>query len=357
MSNNLDNLLSDIYSSESQSQGVKELAVLINNLSNLLLKSISQLESRVLKLEQSSGGGVSSPLAPATTPAPKPKSASPFKPTTPALRTPPPPPKQRASPVATPRAQPTASASGAGPSSAAQAASMLGATLKPAPTKTPAASGAGPSFLTGVVNPNTSQASPSTVSTTGATIDASAPVSAGGVTIDASAPVSAGGGIAGPRGGFKGELAEKLARRRAKVQQQLDDDFDAKNMIIIHLAANVGGIGANQEHPAEFFYDNLMMGAYLRSDKKAIEADAERMRALFPIIEERADQLAGHMSGGEQQMLAIARGLMSRPTALTPSSAQTSSVVPLPTNGSSTQPGTGLVSWEQVGRWAMVWDG
>ena len=43
----------------------------------------------------------------------------------------------------------------------------------------------------------------------------------------------------------------------------LKDGFDAKNMVIIHLAANVGGIGANMAHPAEFFYDNLMMGVHL----------------------------------------------------------------------------------------------
>ena len=43
----------------------------------------------------------------------------------------------------------------------------------------------------------------------------------------------------------------------------LEDGFDAKNMVIIHLAANVGGIGANREHPAEFFYDNLIMGVEL----------------------------------------------------------------------------------------------
>lgn len=215
MSNNLDNLLSDIYSSESQSQGVKELAVLINNLSNLLLKSISQLESRVLKLEQTTRGGAaaSSPLAPATTPAPKPKAASPFKPATPVKRTPPPP-QQRATPV---------TATGGEPSSAAQAASMLGATLKPAPKKTasPAANGSGPSFLTGVVSPDARQTSPSTASTAGGPA----------ITIDAAAPASTGGeGIAGPRGGFKGELAEKLARRRAKVQQQLEDDFDAPDL-------------------------------------------------------------------------------------------------------------------------------
>lgn len=43
----------------------------------------------------------------------------------------------------------------------------------------------------------------------------------------------------------------------------LEDGFNAKNLLIIHLAANVGGIGANREHPAEFFYDNLMMGVQL----------------------------------------------------------------------------------------------
>src|SRR3990172_11089335 len=43
----------------------------------------------------------------------------------------------------------------------------------------------------------------------------------------------------------------------------LSDGFDASNMVIIHLAANVGGIGANREHPAEFFYDNLIMGVEL----------------------------------------------------------------------------------------------
>ena len=43
----------------------------------------------------------------------------------------------------------------------------------------------------------------------------------------------------------------------------LGDGFDARNMVIIHLAAHVGGIGANRAHPAEFFYDNLIMGVEL----------------------------------------------------------------------------------------------
>ena len=59
--------------------------------------------------------------------------------------------------------------------------------------------------------------------------------------------------------------------------------------------------------------ENLLMGAYLRPDRAAVEEDRERMFALFPRLAERRGQLAGTMSGGEQQMLAMARALMSRP--------------------------------------------
>ncbi|MBC7664936.1 MAG: ABC transporter ATP-binding protein [Caulobacter sp.] len=61
---------------------------------------------------------------------------------------------------------------------------------------------------------------------------------------------------------------------------------------------------------------NLELGAFTRNDKDGIAADVDRMFELFPILEERATQLAGTMSGGEQQMLAIARGLMARPRLL-----------------------------------------
>ena len=196
MSDNLDNLLGDIYSSSSQSQGVKELANLINNLSQLLLKAISQLEGRVTKLEQALGRSPapprpaparSAPAPSATPPAPKPKVASPFGA-----------PQAPAHPTA-----PTPVAASSGPSSAAAAASMLGVTLKPAPKKeeavavSPISTSSGPAFLTGTVN-----ATPTTP-------DAVAPSAA---QPDAVAPASA--GIAGPAGGFKGELAEKLERRR-----------------------------------------------------------------------------------------------------------------------------------------------
>jgi len=62
--------------------------------------------------------------------------------------------------------------------------------------------------------------------------------------------------------------------------------------------------------------ENLQMGAYLRKDKPAIAQDMDRMFALFPRLHERRDQLAGTMSGGEQQMLAMARALMGRPRLL-----------------------------------------
>jgi branched-chain amino acid transport system ATP-binding protein len=62
--------------------------------------------------------------------------------------------------------------------------------------------------------------------------------------------------------------------------------------------------------------ENLQMGAYVRKDQDAIEADAEKVFTIFPRLRERRDQLAGTMSGGEQQMLAMGRALMSRPKVL-----------------------------------------
>jgi branched-chain amino acid transport system ATP-binding protein len=62
--------------------------------------------------------------------------------------------------------------------------------------------------------------------------------------------------------------------------------------------------------------ENLQMGAHIRKDKPEIAADMEKVFTIFPRLKERRDQLAGTMSGGEQQMLAMGRALMSRPKVL-----------------------------------------
>lgn len=68
--------------------------------------------------------------------------------------------------------------------------------------------------------------------------------------------------------------------------------------------------------PAMSVLENLELGAYLRKDKVEIKKDIENMYELFPILRDRKKQTAGTLSGGEQQMLAMARALMSRPKIL-----------------------------------------
>lgn len=59
--------------------------------------------------------------------------------------------------------------------------------------------------------------------------------------------------------------------------------------------------------------ENLLVGAYLRKDKSGIKSDIQKMFGFFPVLEERSSQLAGTLSGGEQQMLAVSRALMNKP--------------------------------------------
>ena len=68
--------------------------------------------------------------------------------------------------------------------------------------------------------------------------------------------------------------------------------------------------------PQMTVHENLLIGAYRRRDGQGIQRDIEAMYELFPILKERQRQRAGSMSGGEQQMCAIARGLMARPRIL-----------------------------------------
>ena len=73
---------------------------------------------------------------------------------------------------------------------------------------------------------------------------------------------------------------------------------------------------ARQLFPYLSVYQNLFLGATLRKDKEGIKKDYEEVYHLFPVLRQRKNQLAGTLSGGEQQMLAIARALMARPTLL-----------------------------------------
>lgn len=81
-----------------------------------------------------------------------------------------------------------------------------------------------------------------------------------------------------------------------------------------------GGIGAVPEGRRIFgrltVEDNLLMGAYVKSDRKRIEANMAHVYDLFPRLKERRTQVAGTMSGGEQQMLAIGRAMMADPSLL-----------------------------------------
>lgn len=71
-----------------------------------------------------------------------------------------------------------------------------------------------------------------------------------------------------------------------------------------------------QVFPELTVQENLLMGAYARKDRANVPSDLERVREYFPVLRERAGQPAGTLSGGEQQMLAIGRALMSRPRLL-----------------------------------------
>ena len=81
-----------------------------------------------------------------------------------------------------------------------------------------------------------------------------------------------------------------------------------------------GGIGSILEGRRLFPYmtviENLKMGAFARSDKSGIRDDLDGMLKRFPILKEKANDRAGHLSGGQQEIVAVARGLMARPKLL-----------------------------------------
>jgi branched-chain amino acid transport system ATP-binding protein len=97
--------------------------------------------------------------------------------------------------------------------------------------------------------------------------------------------------------------------------------FDGKDISRVAASKVVElGLGHSPEgrriFPRLTVLDNLQMGAYTRRDKEGVKTDIERVYTLFPRLQERQSQLAGTLSGGEQQMLAMGRALMARPKLL-----------------------------------------
>jgi len=125
--------------------------------------------------------------------------------------------------------------------------------------------------------------------------------------------------LIGSNGAGKTTTLKTLAGLLHPASGQIEYDGKSLKSFAAHQRA-VMGIALVPEGRGVFarmtVAENLLMGAYSRSDKIEITADLDRMYGLFPRLAERKDQLAGTLSGGEQQMVAMARALMSRPRLL-----------------------------------------
>jgi branched-chain amino acid transport system ATP-binding protein len=125
--------------------------------------------------------------------------------------------------------------------------------------------------------------------------------------------------LLGPNGAGKTTLMMTIAG--ALKPRQGSIKLEGNELVGLSPARIVGnGVALVPENrlvfPQMSVRENLIVGAYQRKDSGEVTADIERMYARFPRLKERREQLAGTLSGGEQQMLAVARALMSRPRLL-----------------------------------------
>ena len=125
--------------------------------------------------------------------------------------------------------------------------------------------------------------------------------------------------LLGPNGAGKTTLMMSIAG--ALKPRQGSIRLEGNELVGLSPARIVGnGVALVPENrlvfPQMSVRENLLAGAYQRNDSGEVTADIERMYARFPQLKQRREQLAGTLSGGEQQMLAVARALMSRPRLL-----------------------------------------
>jgi len=124
--------------------------------------------------------------------------------------------------------------------------------------------------------------------------------------------------VLGPNGAGKSTLLKAISRAvpstgRIRLKGKALDALPAHRVVAEGVCHCPEG---RRLFPELSVLKNLMLGAYLRRDEAAVEADLERVYALFPVLRERARQQASTLSGGEQQMVAIGRALMGAPSLL-----------------------------------------
>lgn len=121
--------------------------------------------------------------------------------------------------------------------------------------------------------------------------------------------------ILGPNGAGKTLLLNALTSQVPTTGKIIFEQVSLGNLVTAQIAKC--GIAHIPEHRGTFpnlsVYENIILGAYTRRNKKEIKEDCEMVYQYFPFLHERRNQLAGTLSGGQQQMLAIARGLMLKP--------------------------------------------
>ncbi|HEY3909246.1 MAG TPA: ABC transporter ATP-binding protein [Stellaceae bacterium] len=148
-------------------------------------------------------------------------------------------------------------------------------------------------------------------------------VAYGGLTALSAVSLSVGEGqliaIVGPNGAGKTTLFRAISGTVAPLAGTIR--FEGRDLLAAAPAARAHlGIAhvpeGRQVFPSLSVYENLEMGAYSRAGRREWRRNLERIFALFPILEERRSQPAGTLSGGEQQMLAIGRGIASSPRLL-----------------------------------------